>query len=52
MLDKKIARIDWENKSAEQINNLIRGLNPIMGAYSILNRKKNKVLESKYCKYK
>lgn len=52
MLDKQIARVDWENKSAEQINNLIRGLNPIMGAYSILSRKKNKILESKYYNYK
>lgn len=42
MLDKKIAKIDWENQSAEDIKNLVRGLNPIMGAYSTLNGKKLK----------
>ncbi len=42
MLDKSIAKIDWENKTAAQIKNLVRGLNPIMGAYSILNGKKIK----------
>lgn len=42
MLSKEIARIDWENKTAEQIKNLVRGLNPIMGAYSFLNGKKLK----------
>ena len=34
MLDKSIAKIDWENKTAREIKNLVRGLNPIMGAYS------------------
>ena len=38
MLDKQMAKIDWENKTAREIKNLVRGLNPIMGAYSILNR--------------
>ena len=42
MLDKKMAKIDWENKSAREIKNLVRGLNPIMGAYSFLNGKKIK----------
>lgn len=42
MLDKQIAKIDWENKTAEQIKNLVRGLNPIMGAYTFLNGKKIK----------
>lgn len=42
MLNKKMAKIDWENKSAEEIRNLVRGLNPIMGAYSTLNGKKIK----------
>lgn len=46
MLDKSIAKIDWENKTAEQINNLIRGLNPIMGAYTLLNGKKIKFWEA------
>lgn len=42
MLDKEISKIDWENKTAEQIKNLVRGLNPIMGAYTFLNGKKIK----------
>ena len=42
MLDKEIARIDWEKQNAAQIKNLVRGLNPIMGAYSYLNGKKIK----------
>lgn len=42
MLDKNIAQIDWENKTAREIKNLVRGLNPIMGAYSFLNGKKIK----------
>lgn len=42
MLNKDMAKIDWENKDAEEIKNLIRGLNPIMGAYSFLNGKKVK----------
>lgn len=42
MLDKQMAKIDWENKTAEEIKNLVRGLNPIMGAYTFLNGKKIK----------
>ena len=42
MITKEMAHIDWENKSAEEIKNLIRGLNPMMGAYSLLNDKKIK----------
>ena len=42
MLDKSIAKIDWKNKKAIEIKNLVRGLNPIMGAYSFLNDKKIK----------
>lgn len=42
MLDKKMAKIDWENQTASQIKNLVRGLNPIMGAYTFLNDKKIK----------
>ena len=42
MLDKKMAQIDWKNQTAEQIKNLVRGLNPIMGAYTHLNNKKIK----------
>ena len=42
MLSKEMAKIDWENQTAEQIKNLVRGLNPIMGAYTFLNGKKIK----------
>lgn len=42
MIDKKMAKIDWENKTAREIKNLVRGLNPIMGAYTFLNGKKIK----------
>ena len=42
MLDKKMAKIDWENQTASQIKNLVRGLNPIMGAYTFLKNKKIK----------
>ena len=42
MLKKEMAKIDWENKTIEEIKNLIRGLNPIMGAYSFLEGKKIK----------
>lgn len=42
MLKKEIAQIDWENQSAKQIHNLVRGLNPIMGAYTFLEGKKLK----------
>ena len=42
MLNKEMAKIDWETKTAIEIKNLVRGLNPIMGAYSFLNGKKIK----------
>ena len=42
MLNKEMAKIDWQNQTAEQIKNLIRGLTPIMGAYTFLNGKKIK----------
>lgn len=42
MLEKTQALIDWENKNAKEIKNLVRGLNPIMGAYSTLKGKKIK----------
>ena len=42
MLDKAMARIDWKDKTAMEIKNLVRGLNPIMGAYTFLNNKKIK----------
>ena len=48
MLDKEMAKIDWENKTATEIKNLVRGLNPIMGAYSYINGKKIKFWKVKY----
>ena len=42
MLSKEMAKIDWQVKTAEEIKNLVRGLNPIMGAYSYINGKKIK----------
>ena len=42
MLSKEMAKIDWENTTAREIKNLVRGLNPIMGAYSYVNNKKVK----------
>lgn len=43
MLDKEMSKIDWNNKSAFEIKNLVRGLNPIMGTYSYLDGKKIKI---------
>lgn len=42
MLNKEMAKIDWKNKTASEIKNLVRGLNPIMGAYSFYDGKKIK----------
>lgn len=42
MLSKEMAKIDWKNKTANDIKNLVRGLNPIMGAYTFLDGKKVK----------
>lgn len=33
MLNKEMAKINWKEKTALEIKNLVRGLNPIMGAY-------------------
>ena len=43
MLDKEMAQIDWNEKTALEIKNLVRGLNPIMGAYTFINGKKIKL---------
>ena len=43
MLSKEMSKIDWKNKTAIEIKNLVRGLNPIMGAFSYLNGKKIKI---------
>ena len=42
MLDKEMAEINWNEKTALEIKNLVRGLNPIMGAYTYINDKKLK----------
>jgi methionyl-tRNA formyltransferase len=42
MLNKEMSKIDWKNKTAQEIKNLVRGLNPIMGAYTFLKDKKIK----------
>lgn len=42
MLNKEMAKIDWNTKTAKEIKNLVRGLDPIMGAYAMLNGKKIK----------
>ena len=42
MLSKEMAKIQWNQKTVQEIKNLVRGLNPIMGAYTYLNGKKIK----------
>ena len=42
MLSKEMAKINWDEMGAIKIKNLVRGLNPIMGAYSNLDGKKVK----------
>lgn len=43
MIKKEMAKIDWENQTSSEIKNLVRGLNPFMGAFSFLNDKKIKI---------
>jgi methionyl-tRNA formyltransferase len=49
MLNKEMAKIDWENKTAAEIKNLVRGLNPFMGAYSFYEGKKYKFWKVEIC---
>ena len=42
MIEKEMGEIDW-TKSSNEIRNLVRGMNPIPGAYTILNGTKMKV---------
>lgn len=42
MLNKEMAKIDWQSQDVTKIKNLVRGLNPIMGTYTFLNSKKVK----------
>lgn len=43
MLSKEMAEIDWNKKSSKDIKNLVRGLDPIIGAYTFINNKKIKI---------
>ncbi len=42
MLKKEMGYINWKEYPAEKIKNLVRGLNPIMGAYTFFDNKKVK----------
>ena len=42
MLNKEMSKINWDEQTAQSIKNLVRGLNPIMGAYTFLDEKKIK----------
>lgn len=42
MLNKEMSKINWDEQTAQNIKNLVRGLNPIMGAYTFLDKKKIK----------
>ena len=42
MIEKSIGNINW-NKSANEIRNLVRGLNPMPGAYTFLDKEKLKI---------
>lgn len=44
MIDKKLGEINW-NKNAKEIYNLVRGLNPMPGAYFSINDKTYKIWE-------
>lgn len=37
MITKEMCNIDWKNLTAAQIKNLVRGLNPILGARCVIN---------------
>ena len=43
MLSKEMAQIDWNKKTSKDIKNLVRGLDPIIGAYTFINNKKIKI---------
>ena len=42
MLNREMSKIDW-NTSAKVIKNLVYGLNPIIGAYTMYDEKKIKI---------
>ena len=43
MLTKDMAKIRWETQKTQEIKNLVRGLNPIMGAFAFYKGKKIKL---------
>lgn len=43
MISKDMAKINWEKQTSLEIKNLIRGLNPFMGAYCNLGQRKIKL---------
>lgn len=43
MIKKEMAEIDWNVKTAQEIKNLVRGLNPFLGAYTYIQDKKIKL---------
>ncbi len=52
MLKKEIAKIDWDNKTSQELKNLIRGLNPFMGGVYLFKRQKDKIMESREIRFK
>lgn len=46
MITKEMCKIDW-NKTSEEIHNLVRGLAPKIGAYTIYNEKKLKIWKTR-----
>ena len=50
MLNKEMAKINWEEKTGKEIKDLIRGLNPILGAYSFIDDKKLKIWKAQEIK--
>ena len=44
-----MSKIDW-NKTSQEIHNLVRGLNPIMGTYTFFGEKKIKIWKTELIK--
>lgn len=43
MLNKEMSKIEWKTMPSKKIKNLVRGLNPIMGTYTMYQGKKIKI---------
>ncbi len=43
LIEKEMSKIDWEKLSSREVKNLVRGLNPFMGAYTNYDGKKIKL---------